>query len=266
MKMKSRLILAVVLTIMAYGLYRSLFPADKPAPPPPPPAQQEAQKQEPKQEKPQTKKRTVWPFHTGDYKVAVADDLLARNFVLIFDGSGSMNEVECSDGRVKIDVAKEAVLGWLQSVPAGANLGLVAFHSSQDKLTIEEISPGNRDKLKERVGQMMSGGSTPLASSFAAAYKLLEKQAQSQLGYGEYTIVVVTDGKADNAEVLTHNVNFILKHSPVDIYTIGFCIGPEHTLNQPRRTTYKTANNPAELRKGLEQVLAESENFDLKEF
>jgi hypothetical protein len=48
--------------------------------------------------------------------------------------------------------------------------------------------------------------------------------------------------------------------NPVQIYTIGFCIS-ESALNQPDRIIYQSANNPEELRKGLERVLAESTRF-----
>ena len=142
----------------------------------------------------------------------------------------------------------------------------MAFHDKLKELTIEEIEPSNRARLKETVSRFNAGGSTPLATSFVAAYGLLEKQAQRQLGYGEYNIVVVTDGKANDAPTLANNVNYILEYTPVNIFTIGFCIGPEHTLNQPGRTYYSTADNPAELRQGLEQVLAEADSFDLQDF
>ena len=38
---------------------------------------------------------------------------------------------------------------------------------------------------------------------------MLEKQAQRQLGYGEYTIVVVTDGIAGSPELLSRVVNVL---------------------------------------------------------
>ena len=78
--------------------------------------------------------------------------------------------------------------------------------------------------------------------------------------------MVVTDGIANNEQRLSKNVNAILATTPITIYSIGFCIGQNHALNQPGRTFYKAADNPAALRKGLEAVLAESESFDEAEF
>lgn len=57
-----------------------------------------------------------------------------------------------------------------------------------------------------------------------------------------------------------------MAHSPIQIHTIGFCIGPDHSLNIPGRTMYKAADNPQQLEKGLQDVLAESETFDVSDF
>ena len=94
------------------------------------------------------------------------------------------------------------------------------------------------------------------------AYKVFTEQGRRQLGYGEYTIVVVTDGYANSISRLKGVVDKILSKSPITIYSIGFCIGEEHSLNQPGRTIYKSADNPEQLQKGLQDVLAESETFD----
>jgi Ca-activated chloride channel family protein len=89
-------------------------------------------------------------------------------------------------------------------------------------------------------------------------YSLLQKQAQRQLGYGEYYLVVVTDGEADR-ETTPVIVNKIVSESPVIISTIGFCIGEGHSLNRPGLTMYHDATNLEQLNQGLESVLAESE-------
>jgi hypothetical protein len=94
------------------------------------------------------------------------------------------------------------------------------------------------------------------------AYKAFTDQGRRQLGYGEYTIVVVTDGIANSIPRLQKVVDKLIADTPINIYSIGFCIGQEHSLNQPGRTLYKSADNPEQLQKGLQEVLAESESFD----
>lgn len=236
----------------------------------PPPAQkkvvttQDTEKRQ-EQEQSHVKMDMVWPFGADSQEEALlADNFTAKNYILIFDGSGSMDDSKCSGGRRKIEVAKEAVVEWSNTVPGDANLGLIAFH--QNGWSHLELIAGQRQDFISAVQGMEAGGGTPLSRAFEFAYEAFTKQGKRQLGYGEYSIVVVTDGIANNEKLLSKYVNFILDKTPISIYSIGFCIGSNHSLNQPGHTVYKAADNPAELRQGLKEVLAESESFDESEF
>ncbi len=210
-------------------------------------------------------KTLIWPYlseHQPDY---VQSNLTAKNYVLIFDGSGSMGESGCSDGRDKIGVAKEAVIEWYKTIPLKeANVGLVAFHGKWT--TLDLTLKKDATNFISVINSISPDGNTPLATAIKLSYGMLTKQAQRQLGYGEYVIVVVTDGENnDKHESLKKWVAHVLQ-TPIRIYTIGFCIKGDHSLNQPGRTIYREANNPQELRKGLQEVLAEAERFDLAVF
>ena len=128
------------------------------------------------------------------------------------------------------------------------------------------LTAANREPFIQAINNVVAGGGTPLTASMAHAFKECTRQAKRQLGYGEYTIVVVTDGIAKDAAKLSGYVNAILRETPIIIYSIGFCIGENHSLNQPGRTVYKAAENPEQLREGLKEVLAESERFDITQF
>ena len=207
----------------------------------------------------------VWPFVSeGSAAADIADNLTGRNFLLIFDGSGSMQQAECSGGLRKIDAAKQAVKAWSKSVPEDANLGLYAFHNG-GFLSLP-LASGNRNAFMQAIDQIVAGGGTPLAEAMEYAYEEFTKQGKRQLGYGEYTIVVVTDGRANSISELRKEVDIILSKTPINIFSIGFCIGDQHSLNQPGRTVYRSADNPQELQRGLKEVLAESETFDEQEF
>jgi uncharacterized protein YegL len=209
--------------------------------------------------------KAAWPFAKGEEpSVDLADNFLTKNYFLVFDGSGSMRESNCSGARQKIEVAKEVVAQWAQGIGPEANLGLIAFHNSG--VTSLPLTAGSRENFIDTINKIPAGGGTPLAEAAAYAYESCTKQAKRQLGYGEYTIVVVTDGIADDRTKLKKTIENILTQSPVNIYSIGFCIGANHALNQPGRTIYKAANNPDELRQGLQEVLAESETFDDSDF
>ncbi len=206
-----------------------------------------------------------WPFvDENQQNEEIAENLLTKNFILIFDGSGSMDKSKCSDGKAKIQVAKEAVIEWSKTLNLDINLGLVAFHNFG--WVERPVAKGERTDFINSIQNITAGDTTPLTEAFKKAYIKLSKQGRHQLGYGEYTIIVVTDGIANKPDLLSKKVIEILGQSPINIHTIGFCIDQQHSLNQPGSIIYKSANNPEALRQGLQEVLAESESFDESEF
>ncbi len=207
---------------------------------------------------------TAWP-PAPQGEVKLADNLLAANYYVVFDGSGSMLDSQCSGNQTKLETAKDALKEFAASVPADANLGLLIFTDSQ----IRELTPlgaANRQQFAEAVQAAHASGDTPLKDAVSAAYARLEEQAVRQLGYGRYVLVVVTDGYASPGQEPAANVSWMLHNTPVELHTIGFCIGENHSLNMPGRTVYKAADNPAALRQGLADVLAEAETFDAAAF
>lgn len=221
-------------------------------------------KEQPKTEPSYTLVAAWPPAASNKGNQQVAENLLARNYVLIFDGSGSMMERRCAGGKRKIDVAKSAVSEWAKSIDEDANVGLVAFH--ENAFSRLPLAAKNRTEFLRVVSTINAGGGTPLGRAMQMAHAMLVLQARTQLGYGEYHIVVVTDGEANNPRALADAVDAVLKDSPIVIHTIGFCIDEKHSLNQPGRTLYKTADNPQELRRSLQEVLAELETFDVTTF
>lgn len=207
-----------------------------------------------------------WPFLQVSEDIdALSAKLTQKNFVLIFDGSGSMKEKDCSGNRAKIEVAKQAVIEWSRSVPDDANIGLIVFDHNAFSVRLP-LGRNNRDQFINEIQQVVADYKTPLTRSLDSAYKMLTKQGRKQLGYGEYIVVIVTDGAANNEQALRRSVDRVLSRSPIMIHTIGFCIRSTHTLNSQGRTVYKSANNPDELQKGLQEVLAESESYDITGF
>jgi Ca-activated chloride channel family protein len=210
--------------------------------------------------------RPSWPPPAADGSESpVAEDVLAKNYYIILDSSGSMAESKCAGGKSKSEAAKRALALFSKAVPPDANLGLAVF----DADGIAERLPlgkANRDDFASMVKATAPGDGTPLHDAVALGYRKLTEGARRQLGYGEYHIVIVTDGEANKGQDPTPVVNDILINSPILIHTIGFCIGTNHSLNQQGRTIYRAADNPEQLMKGLEEVLAESPGFDLTDF
>lgn len=205
-----------------------------------------------------------WPVIKDKESISVSDNLLAQNYYVVFDGSGSMSSSRCAAGQSKLAAAKASLALFAQSVPADANLGLAVFNSSG----INEIVSLQKDRSQftQKLANITSGGSTPLNSSISLAFTKLEEQGRRQLGYGEYHLVVVTDGEASSGEDPRSVVNQILATSPIVVHTIGFCIDTDHSLNQPGKTFYRAADNPQDLQAGLQAVLAEAPSFSVSDF
>jgi hypothetical protein len=175
-----------------------------------------------------------------------------------------MKEQKCSGDERKIDVAKRALTRFASHIPADANLGGLVFDDRGIHPLIP-VGPLDPATLRRAVASVSAGGGTPLAQAIREAYSALTQRAIAQLGYGEYHLIVVTDGEA-TGEDPREIVNRLLAESPVVLHTIGFCIGDKHSLNQPGRTLYRAADNPRQLEQGLQAVLAESPTFNVARF
>lgn len=205
-----------------------------------------------------------WPVIPEAQSVQVGN-LTQKNYYLVFDGSGSMGDSNCSNGQSKIAVAKQAVVEFINKIPGDANIGLIVF-DGRGSYQRAVLGSSSKQQAISEIGKSTAGGGTPLRSTIEYAYNALTAQAQHQLGYGEYHLVVITDGEASGGEDPRRVVNDMLSHSPVVLHTIGFCIEGGHSLNQQGLAFYRQANNPEQLALGLDSVLAEAPSFKADAF
>lgn len=213
-------------------------------------------------------KDAVWPEGKPQDASMMDANPARENIIVVLDMSGSMAKNNCS-GRFpsKSLAAKSAMRNWIHSVDDEANLGLVIFDSRGPNVHVP-LGMDNRDKFAKAVNAARPAGGTPLKTSISLASNALEQRAVYQQGYGKYQILVVTDGEHNPGEDPGSALKVIFDNpaNPIEITTIGFCI-ENSALNQPGLTRYQSAKNPEELIKGLESVLAESEDFQpIQEF
>ena len=181
----------------------------------------------------------------------------SKNYYIIFDGSGSM------EGE-KLEIAKKAFVQFIKIIPENANIGLVSFDASG---FYERAPLGSSKKdIIDKVSMIRAGGNTPLGGCIQIAYEKLGMQAKKQLGYGEYNLIILTDGQATDGTLIDSAVSMVLSETPVVIHTIGLKIGTGHALNQPGKIYYKAAENLKDISSGLESVLAETEDFTVMDF
>ncbi|AUI88023.1 hypothetical protein BS333_16750 [Vibrio azureus] len=200
-----------------------------------------------------------WPG-TDDKKLILSKEKETSNYYVIFDSSGSMDERGCGNGERRIDVAKRAIGNFFDALPKNSNVGLILF----DEKGARDVVPLKKNDpliLKAVTNNAVAGGGTPLGLTLGYASEKLQEQGQKQQGYGEYNIVVLTDGQAGDEEKMIKVVNDIIANTPINIHTIGFCLGEHHALNKSGIINYQPASNATELVEGLKSVLAESSSF-----
>jgi hypothetical protein len=195
---------------------------------------------------------------------------LARNFYFIFDGSGSMRDPLGSDCggdqsfKRKLEGAKWAVAEFLKKVPEDVNLGLYVFdekHTGTSECNVLPLGPNNMTAFLQAINDVEAGGGTPLARAIQFGAEVLAQQKAKQLGYGEFRLVVVTDGLADD---IPQAAEFATEKE-IPIYAIGLCIQEDHPLRQ-YAVSYRAANSFEDLAKALEATVAETEFYDAKTF
>ncbi len=206
----------------------------------------------------------VWPPPSVN-PVEPAANPMADNYLVVFDGSGSMLDRQCSGALSKDAVAKEAVKKFAEKLSETDNLGLLAFDHQGGLSLRAPLRAGARDPFFLAVDNVRAGGRTPLVKSLVNGYKVLLAQAQAQGGYGSYNLIVITDGASSDGDP-SRPARKIVNRSAIRIHVIGFCVDSSHSLNVPGYTTFTTASNPEALYQGLADVLAESEEFDPTEF
>lgn len=139
--------------------------------------------------------------------------------VLIFDSSGSM-AARLSDGRIKLDAAREVIKETLANWPEGGELAVIAYGHRRksdcaDIETLTPMGPVDAAAIEKKLKPLQARGKTPISDSLRRAAGLLPD--------GGGAIVLVSDGietceadpcavakalKDANAEVFIHVVGF----------------------------------------------------------
>src|SRR5262245_56343603 len=118
------------------------------------------------------------------------------NVELIIDDSGSM--AAHVSGQTRMAVAKQVFSGFVQDLPADANVALRTYgrkspSSAKDCKDMELLAPfgtGNRQALQAAVKELRPNGMTPIAASLEAAGKdFAGKDGQDNI------VVLLTDGE-----------------------------------------------------------------------
>ncbi|TFG88642.1 MAG: VWA domain-containing protein, partial [Candidatus Atribacteria bacterium] len=186
---------------------------------------------------------------------------LTRNLYFVFDSSGSMNSKV--SGKRKIDGAKEAVASFMRAVPQEDNLGLYVYDGSGGREVLP-LGPGNHKSFLEEIQKLRPDGGTPLAKAVHFGTDHLVEQYKKQLGYGEFRLIIVTDGEADVMDDFLESLRYATSYR-IPIYAIGIDVELDNCLRD-YAVYYAEAHDYQQLQKALQDTLAEVTVFDPTEF
>lgn len=98
-------------------------------------------------------------------------------------------------------------------------------------------------------------GHTPLGRYLKLGADRLLEERQKQFGYGSYRLLVVTDGEAQDQELVdAYTPEVMARGITVDV--IGVAMKQDHTLAR-KVHSYRRADDPASLQRAVAEVMAE---------
>jgi len=171
------------------------------------------------------------------------DPLLRDNIIMIFDDSGSMRgRLRDNLFNTKLNSAKKAAKEFITHLPANYNVGFYALNAGY-VFPLQKLQPASRKKLLNQISQFSANGGTPITKSVQLMSVELNKQKEMQAGYGTYTLVIATDGEANEPKSMLKAVDEAIENE-VQIKTIGINID-RHALRSV--TNFAEASSTKEL-------------------
>lgn len=178
-----------------------------------------------------------------------AEDYCSENLVIVMDCSGSMS-------GIKIAQAKNALKEILEYIPANTRIGLLSF--GENSGWKYSLGPRDNNKLIQAIDNLYPGGNTPLGEYMKYGADRLLQQREKQLGYGTYRLLVITDGEAQDRNLIDlYTPEIMARGITVDV--IGVFMQQKHSLSEMAHS-YRQADDADSLKKAITEVLAEVGN------
>ena len=188
------------------------------------------------------------------------DDIHKDNIVVILDASGSMQDKFSGDRtKSKMEAAKAALQEVLSKIPDDTHIGLLVFSGANIRNEwVYPLGPKDTQKLTAAIHLPQPGGNTPLGKYIRIGANRLLEQREKQYNYGNYRLLVVTDGEASDTDKVKHYTPEILNRQ-IRVDVIGVDMKTDHMLANVV-DSYRKADNPGELVAAVSQILAETDD------
>lgn len=182
------------------------------------------------------------------------------DLAIVLDVSGSMKEAT-SDGRPKVEVAKQVVASLIERIPAGLNVAVIIYGHSQGCSAVKVLRPlrelkdNDKSSLVAAIESLSPVGNTPIALALRYAG---EQFAGRQTHCG---IVLITDGLEScngnpAAEAARLATNPLLRFG---VNVVGFGLQPAESqataeIASSGKGKYYDAQNGEELLSAIDEV------------
>jgi uncharacterized protein YegL len=178
------------------------------------------------------------------------------NVVIILDASGSMKSNMRNIRVQKMDSAKRALKEVLKTVPQNTQIGLLVFSGTNvENHWVYPLGPRNDARLNRVIDMIDPGGGTPLGAYIKIGAERLIQERKNQMGYGQYRLLIVTDGQAQDIQLVNDYTPDVLSRG-ITVDVIGVDMAQNHTL-ATKVHSYRKADDPDSLKKAVAEVFAE---------
>jgi uncharacterized protein YegL len=176
-----------------------------------------------------------------------------QNIIIVLDDSGSMDEGMRVAGRKqsKMEVAKNSLQEVIKDLQGNTHLGIILLNRGW-LVPIGELDVAT---TLQKISNLRAGGGTPLGRAMKQGTDALLELRQKDR-YGSYRLLVVTDGEANDQNLVDTYIGDILARGII-VDVIGVDMKDTHTLAS-RAHSYRRGDNPESLTRAIAEVLAES--------
>lgn len=183
-----------------------------------------------------------------------------QTVVIVFDDSGSMDDPMTSTGERRIDTAKRALTNVLDKLPEDTKVGVLALNSQVNGSSwIVPLGRIDESEWRGDVASLEAVGGTPLGEYLKTGANALLEARDEQI-YGEYRLLVVTDGEANDPAFVDGIIPQILGRG-ITIDAIGVDMQSDHSL-ATKVNSYRRADDDTSLQEAISQVFAETSTDD----